>query len=287
MLERDWAALPLGDHVLAESPRWDEKRQRLSWVDIVVGTVSCSMWGESGWGPVSRHRVGRVPTAAEPLDAQDGWAVAVDGGIRILKGDGSVGPPVAVSPEFPKVRTNDMTTAPGGRLLIGLFTEDGTSPRGGVVALDLVKGVTSVVVEGFVTANGLAVTLDGSSLYAVDTGRGTISRHDIHADHALGAAGGVVVVRHTGPGKLDGIVLGPDGDLWAAVWGAGEVRRYASDGTLRSAYRAPVVRPSALEVVAVGGQSWLVLTTARSDLSGPQPVGPAPEGRIYWTPLPD
>lgn len=275
-----WAELPFGEHVLAEGPRWDGERARLSWVDILSGTVSWSSWADGRWSEVQRHRVGRMPTAAEPLEGRDGWAVAVDGAVRTLDMGGSLGPAVPVSPHFPDVRTNDMVALPDGRLVVGLFTEDRVSPRGGLVILDPATGHTSVLADGYVTANGLAVSSDEKSLYAVDTGRGTISRHSI-----AGGAGTEVVVRHTGPGVFDGIVRGPEGDLWVAVWGAGEVHRYSTGGELRAVLQAPVTQPSALAIVAVEGSAHLVLTTARTNQEPVDSLTPDPEGRLYWAPV--
>jgi sugar lactone lactonase YvrE len=284
MTEPDWTELPLGDHVLAESPRWHAGRRRLSWVDIVAGSLAWSTWDGGGWGAVQRHSIGRMPTAAEPLDGQEAWAVAVDGAVRVFGVDGAPGPAVPVCAGFPEVRTNDMTRDPSGRLLVGLFTEDRSSARGGVAAVDLEGGVTSVVVEGLVTANGLAVAPDGASLYAVDTARATISRHRLGADEP---DPGSVFVRHLRPGVLDGIAFGPDGELWVAVWDAGALHRYAPGGRLRSVLRVPVARPSAVAVADIGGTAHLVITTARSDLAQRPPLRPSPEGRLYATPLPD
>lgn len=284
----DWADLPLGDHYLAESPRWHAQSQRLSWVDIVGGTVSTSQLAHGRWLGPRRQRVGEMPTAAEPIAGSDGLMVAVDGGVVQLAADGTTRAAVPVTDDFPAVRTNDVTSLPDGRLLVGLFTEDRRSSRGGVVAVDLPGASVSVVVQGYVTTNGLAVSPDETDLYAVDTARGTICRHRL--DGAWPSPGRRVVV-HQGPGVLDGMVLGPDGDLWVAVWGAGAVYRFTPRGRLRAVMAVPVARPSALAVVPIGGSPHLVVTTARTtlpDVAAPdEPPPPSREGRLYATALPD
>jgi sugar lactone lactonase YvrE len=287
----DWQELPLGDHLLAECPRWDHELQRLSWVDILTGTVGTARLDDGHWGAVERRAVGTMPTAAEPLPGRAALAVAVDGGVVVVEPGGGIRPPIPVSPGFPEVRTNDMTVDGTGRLLVGLFTEDRVSPRGGVVAVDLSERSVTPLVDGYVTANGLAVTPDGDALYAVDTARGTLTRHRLDPDATGRPVAGEVLVEHAGPGRLDGLALGPDGDVWVAVWDAGALHRYAPSGRLRDVLAVPVPRASAVAVVPLGEQPHLVVTTARTR---PAPhtghgarLAPSPEGRLYATPLPD
>ncbi|MGO4342588.1 SMP-30/gluconolactonase/LRE family protein [Pedococcus sp. 2YAF34] len=283
----DWQELPLGDHLLAESPRWDEVRQRLSWVDILGGTVSVAGHRDGAWEAVERRSVGSVPTAAQPL-ADGSLAVAVDGCVQVLDTGGVAVPPVVVCEDPSTVRTNDMVVDPAGRLLVGLFTQDRVTPRGGVVAVDVRAGTATPVVQGYVTANGLAVTADGEHLYAVDTAAGTVRRHPLVGTGQPAEA--PVLVRHRGPGVLDGIALDPDGDLWVAVWGGGVLHRYTLEGRLRQVVEVPVPRPSALALVTTVAGVQLVVTTARSDLPATRPTGPpdaSREGRLYATAFPE
>ncbi len=275
-----WRALPLGEHVLAESPRWDVERRRLSWVDIVQ---RCVCWadldGRGLWGPTERFRMPGPVTAAVP--SPRGWWVAVGSGVVEVSPDGlAVGPVHPVSPAFPEVRTNDMALDPAGRPVVGLFTEDRVSPRAALVRLDPNTGATTALVGDVVTGNGMGFSPDGSRMYWVDTARGTLSMASYDPFGSAGPA--TVIVREPRPGRLDGLVVDPAGEVWLAVWDAGEVRRYAPDGTLRATLATPVGRPSALALVG----ELLVVTTARRDLArvdGEPP--PDPEGRLYAYPL--
>jgi sugar lactone lactonase YvrE len=292
----DWAELPLGDHLLAECPRWDAARERLSWVDVLGGTLGTARRLDGDWVDVEHIAFGRMPTAAQPLP--DGsLAVAVDGDVCVVLPGGAVAQRLPVSPDFPAVRTNDMTVDHSGRLLVGLFTEDRVSAGGGVAVVDLAEGQVAAVAQGYITTNGLAASPDGEHLYAVDTARGTLKRHRL----GQGVDDGRVLVRHGGPGVLDGIAIGPDGDVWVAVWDAGVLHRYDASGQLRQVATAPVARPSAVAIVALDGTVHLVVTTARSRRGltpnaqsqrwdgGPAhvPLDPSPEGRLYAAPLPD
>ena len=271
-----WQELPLGNHVLAESPRWDADRGLLSWVDAVQGTVAYAGYDGTRWGPVHRFGMPRV-TAAVP--SPRGWWVAT--GDRVLEVSPvgvELGLEHAVSPEHPAVRTNDMAADPQGGLVVSLFTEDRVTPRAGFVHLDPASGRQHVLVGDVVTGNGIGFSPDGTRLYVVDTARGTLTAHAYEANP--GTTGpGHVLVREPSPGRLDGLAVDPSGDVWVAVWDRGEVRRYAPDGTLRTTLTTPVTRPSA---VALVGPALLVVTTARGDLTHVDGC-PAPdnEGRLY------
>ena len=277
-----WRELPLGDHVLAESPRWDAARRRLSWVDIVQGCVCwADLDGAGRWGSAQRFRMPELATAAVP--SPRGWWVAVGSGVvELSRDDASVGLEHMVSPDFPEVRTNDLALDPAGRLVVSLFTEDRVSPRAALVRLDPGSGVTTLLVSDVVTGNGIGFSPDGSRMYWVDTARGTLSATSYDpVEAAVGPT--AVIVREPAPGRLDGLVVDGSGDVWLAVWDVGEVRRYGPDGTLRTTLATPVSRPSA---VALVGSGLLVATTARPDLARVDGhPAPDPEGRLYAYPL--
>jgi sugar lactone lactonase YvrE len=279
-----WRDLPFGEHVLAESPRWDAAHRRLSWVDIVQGCVCWAVLDGAGrWGPAQRFRAPGLVTAAVP--SPRGWWVAVGSGVVELSRDGTaVGPEYSVSPAFPEVRTNDLALDPAGRLVVSLFTEDRVSPRAALVRIDPGSGATTPLVSDVVTGNGIGFSPDGSRIYWVDTARGTLSAASY--DPAGPAGPAAVIIREPAPGRLDGLAVDGLGDVWLAVWGAGEVRRYAPDGTLRATLGTPVARPSAVALVGDLAGDLLVVTTARRDLArvDGDPV-PDPEGRLYAYPL--
>jgi sugar lactone lactonase YvrE len=271
-----WRELPLGDHVLSESPRWDAARRRLSWVDIVRGFVCWAARQDDGrWEAAHRFALPGLVTAAVP--SPEGWWVAIGSGVVEVSPDGmAMGSEHRVSPDYPDVRTNDMVLDPAGRLVVSLFTEDRATPRGGLVRLDPATGTTSSVVRGVVTGNGIGFSPHGSQIYWVDTARGALCASNYDATGPVGAS--TVVVHEPGPGRLDGLVVDRSGDIWVAVWDAGQVRRYAPDGTVLMTLATPVARPSALALV----DGVLVITTARHHLDRVDgELAPDPAGRLY------
>ena len=84
-------------------------------------------------------------------------------------------------------------------------------------------------------------------------------------------------------GYPDGIAVDADGHLWVAVFGQGEVRRFAPDGTLVDVVRTPRA-PQATNLCFAGpDRRTLVITTAREDMTD-QDVADHPEsGRLFST----
>ena len=126
-----------------------------------------------------------------------------------------------------------------------------------------------------VTGNGIGFSPDGSRMYWVDTARGTLSAASYDpVEAAVGPT--AVIVREPAPGRLDGLVVDASGDVWLAVWDAGEVRRYGPDGTLRTTLATPVSRPSALALVGSGAAGRY--DGPPGPRAGRRPTGARPRG---------
>ena len=84
-------------------------------------------------------------------------------------------------------------------------------------------------------SNGLAWSTDGMKMYSVDTivRRSTSATTTPPAEQWIGG-------RTFGSGLVpDGIAMDVEDHLWVAVWGEGEVRRFAPDGSLVVASACP------------------------------------------------
>lgn len=277
----EWIPLPLGAHTLAESPRWNPEGSQLGWVDIAGCTLHTATRDDGAWSSPHVHKLLGRPTSLEPVPGTvDSWDVASSGRlVRLTLPGGRERGSLMVSPDFPRVRTNDTFRDPAGRVLVGLFTEDRASPAGGIVSIDPQLRSCRWVVGGMVTANGLGLDRTATRLYAVDTARGVVVRH--HYDVRTGDVGPyVVIARHPGPGKLDGLLVLDDDTLLVAVWGEGALRRYDPDGGLLDVLPVPAARPTALASLA-GPDGGLVLTTAADPDASK--TGADAGGRLYWT----
>ena len=119
-----------------------------------------------------------------------------------------------------------------------------------------------VVLPTATIANGLGWSPDGRTLYHADSGAGIVTAYDPET------MTGRVLIRPE-RGVADGIAVDDEGAIWAAMNGAGEVRRYAPDGSTLSVLPLPVSQPTS---VAIGGASGrrLFVTTAYENMTAEQ-----------------
>uniref|UniRef100_UPI0022E9FD08 SMP-30/gluconolactonase/LRE family protein n=1 Tax=Pedococcus sp. 5OH_020 TaxID=2989814 RepID=UPI0022E9FD08 len=100
-------------------------------------------------------------------------------------------------------------------------------------------------------------------MYLTDSARGVVFRYDLDDD---GRLGGRTVFLDVEDGQPDGMTVDDGVGLWVAIWGAGQVRRYDSEGQLRESFTLPASQPTS---PCLAG-SRLFITTALYGLSPAQ-----------------
>jgi sugar lactone lactonase YvrE len=260
---------------LAEGPVWDTQRQHVLWIDVVEGKVlSGSLTGRSVVEESALH-VDETVGAVVPSPSGD---LLVAGRHDLYRVDplGSQRRLVEVVPREKQSRLNDGACDPAGRFLVGSLAQDGRTgdeclyrwDSHGVVTLD----------DDLTLSNGLAWSADGTLLYSIDTDPGIVWQRNY--DPATGATGARTKVLHVGDGHPDGMCLDVAGNLWIAVWGAGEVRCYRPNG--EQIATVAVAAPHTSSVAFVGPQlDLLLITTARDELTQDQLEAFPDSGRLF------
>jgi sugar lactone lactonase YvrE len=259
---------------LGEGPRWDAARGELLWVDILGGVVRRTVEDGDDLRTVAAYDVGEHVGAAAPLASGDGWLLAAGPGFRLLREDGTV--TFLRDTEAAGVRMNDASCDPAGRFWAGSMAYDQHPGGGRLVRCDL-DGTVAVVLPAATVANGLGWSPDGTTMYHADSGAGVVTAYPF-GDGELGP--GTVLVR-TGKGVPDGLVVDDEGSLWVAVNGAGQVHRYAADGTRLAVLPVPgVSQPTS---VAIGGASGtrLFVTTAWEGFDAGRRRAEPDAGRVF------
>lgn len=174
-------------------------------------------------------------------------------------------------------RLNDGKPDPAGRCVVGSLSLRGISSTEVLVQVGPDGSITPID-DDLTLSNGLAWTANGASMYSVDTGLRRVFVRPY--DAATGTTGSRSVFAEIVDGYPDGICLDAEGHLWVAVWVAGEVRRYAPDGSLVLTYRIPAPNTSA---VAFAGEdlSTFVVTTATYQLNAYQRAQYPLSGRLF------
>jgi sugar lactone lactonase YvrE len=277
---RTWTAEPATGEtfVLAEGPSWDAVRSRLLWVDI------------EGHAVLEGRLVGRRVevtgrdvfdglTSAVSVAADGRKVVAVRDRLVLVDVDGTrrVGPRIV--PEGERRRLNDAKADPAGRFLVGTMPLSGTSSR--EVLVQVAPDLSLRVLDDDLTqANGIAWSVDGSALYTVDTQRRTVFVRDYDVETGDVGSRNVHLRLRQDDGFPDGACGDAEDHLWVAVWGAGQVRRYAPDGTQVGVVSVPAPYTSCA-AFAGAGLDLLVITTAREGLTDAQQAQHPSSGCLF------
>jgi sugar lactone lactonase YvrE len=278
MALRRFRAVPASEqrYVLAEGPVWDGPRERVLWVDINTGTVhSGALRGEG----VSAEVVLRMPETVGAVLCSGAGELLIAGARRMytVALDGSVTPGPRIIPDGQGSRLNDAGTDPAGRCLVGSLALDGRSRQEVLVRLDADGGVTALD-DDLGLSNGLAFTPDGKQLYSIDTTPKIVWIRDYNVDD--GAVGPRREFLRLTRGSPDGMCLDTFGNLWIAIWGAGEVRCYSPAGEYLAII--DVSSPNTSSVAFVGPSlETLLITTASEQLSAAQLAAYPDSGRLF------
>ncbi|MCL2554752.1 MAG: SMP-30/gluconolactonase/LRE family protein [Actinomycetia bacterium] len=254
MLTVDARPVLTGGFRLAESPVWDAPRERLLWVDIEAGLVHEGRLGTDRVEVVRRHRL--PGTAGAVVCAADGrLLVAGRHGLTVLLPDGTRRAGARVLRHGTPGRLNDGGCDPAGRFLVGSAALDGR--RGADVLVRLSgDGPPTVIDDDLTCSNGLAWSPDGRLMYSVDTGPGLVRVRAY--DAADGGVGERSDFLRVGDGLPDGLCVDRDGNVWVAVWGAGEVRCYSPGARHLATVRVPAAYPSSAAFAGPGLDTLLI-----------------------------
>jgi len=249
---------------LGEGPLWDDRRNRLVFVDIARGHIY-EFDPESG-----RHRFVNVgkPVGAVALTEKGDWiAAASDGFYRVEPNSGRVTLLAEVEANIRGNRMNDGYVDARGRFWAGTMNTSGQKERGALYRLDPDGSVRKMLAPVSIS-NGLDWSLDNRILYYTDL---ALSRVD-QFDFDLGSGS----IKNRRPfvefpmevGYPDGLIVDAEGFVWVGLWEGGSVHRYAPDGRLDLIIPVPA---SQTTKCAFGGKdlSDLYITTAWVGLDPP------------------
>lgn len=265
-------------HLLGEGARWDARRNELLRVDIMAGRVHRDLvTSEGALVPVGDYQVPGTVGAIAPVQGDEGWLLAANRGFVHLSPDGSLHPLADVAPEG--TRMNDAACDPQGRLWAGNKAHDNRPGAATLFRLER-NGQVEVMLDGLTISNGLGWSPDGDTMYLVDTIPGVVYAFAFDREHGHISDARELIDMRGDDGAPDGMTVDAAGDLWVAIWGAGQVRRYRPDGELRQVLDVPAVQTTSC---AFAGPElrWLYVTTATEDWTDEQRSAHPAAGLVY------
>lgn len=247
-------------HRLAESPFYDPRYGRLSWVDILGGALHTLSGGE-------RRTINLEEPigAAVPLRDFDGflvagrkalWKVTADGREKIADLNGLY---------QPWQRCNDAKADPVGRLFFGSSAEDGSGEEGGnLYRYD--QGRTAIVQPGTRIANGMAWSRDHTKFYFSDSNEHAVFVYDY--DEKTGDISNRRVLFAVEDGVPDGLCIDAADRIWLAVWNGSRIECHdGASGACLAVVRVPALHTTSCCFVGPDYDT-LFITSAGDGLEG-------------------
>ena len=277
-----WQALTTVPNELGESPFWHPQEQRLYWVDIPGKQI---LRADPTTSDVETWDMPSEPGCIAPA-AQGGLVVALrDGLYRAPEWRGPLQHLATIDYNPAHMRANDGKCDALGRFWVGTIDETKVARNAGLYALDCRGGrppelACKIDPATFpvTTANGLAWSPDGRTLYWADTPShtvhawdfdvegNTLTHHRTFAQVAPKPAGwqSSDLSPHNGgyQGRPDGAAVDVQGNYFAAMFEGRRLCKFAPDGTLLAEIITPAQCPT---MPCFGGADLqtLFITTAR------------------------
>jgi sugar lactone lactonase YvrE len=253
---------------LGEGPSWDQRFQRLFWVDIegfqlhIYDPSTCT----DRTIEVGEHIGAVVPYFKNKV------IVALISGLYCL--DIETGAKVLIhDPEKGKLgnRFNDGKCDPTGRFLAGTMSLNGEHAQGALYSLST-KGNVSLLVDKASISNGLAWSADHRTMYYIDTPTLEVVSFDYDVAQGTIRNKQLVARLDESEGYPDGMTIDAEGMLWVARWGGKRVSRiHPAHGEVIAEVSLPV---NCVTSCAFGGEHLdeLYITTAQDNDSANQPL---------------
>ncbi|MBQ5317097.1 MAG: SMP-30/gluconolactonase/LRE family protein [Oscillospiraceae bacterium] len=219
---KTYSAVPISQtrYSLGESPFYDPRYKRLSWVDITAGRVY-SLYDD---GRTEVFDAGQHIGAAVPLERSDGFLIAGTDGLYVKEG-GGMALLYDLSDVFePFLRSNDAKADPSGRLWFGSSCDDdGHGPQGDLYRFD---GRPVVMQSRTSISNGMAWNAAQDRFFFSDSLYYAVFAYDY--DRMSGSISGRRTLFEVKDGCPDGMCIDKDDRLWTAVWGGSRVECHSS-----------------------------------------------------------
>ena len=246
---------------LGESPCFDTRYQRLSWVDILEGRLYTLLPDGKRDCVSFDQEIG----AAVPLKRSDGILVAGRYGLYVAE-NGKQELLYDLTQEYTAFqRSNDAKADPAGRLWFGSSVADEEhTPDGNLYCFE--RNTLRCMQSKTKISNGMAWSRDGKKFFFSDSLSYAVFEYDYDIEN--GCICNRKVLFEVEDGVPDGMCIDENDNLWVAIWGGNRVEQHS---TLNGEKLARIYVPAEhVSSCCFSGEhlDTLTITTAGEGLSG-------------------
>ncbi len=233
--------VPCQNH-LGESPIWDDRENRLYWVDGTGPRVgNPSLWRlELSTGKIDSWRTTQ-DVGAMVLRESGGAVLAMNDGFYFFDFDSGSEPELItkIEADEPRTRLNDGKVDRRGRFFAGGMDDKEELDLCGLWRLDP-DLTTTRVDNGIICSNGPCWSPDDKTFYFADTFREEMWAYDYAIETGEVSNRRVFASSKEMAGLYDGSTVDSDGCIWNAMVIGGELVRYTPDGEVDRIIGMPV-----------------------------------------------
>ncbi|MBX2831227.1 MAG: SMP-30/gluconolactonase/LRE family protein [Rhodospirillales bacterium] len=225
---------------LAECPNWDGQNNRLYWTDILNGQLH-ALDVETGLRKVWKFE---SELGCFGLTDEGRIIVALRKDIIYLDPETDERTPLARIEDGIHSRTNDGKIGPDGAFWVG--TMDDNVDKQPIASLYRITadGRIEEKATGFKISNGIAWSPDGSLMYHSDSRGPWVNRWDFDVQTGEISNCTRYLDLDDTLGRPDGGAVDMEGCYWSAGVSAGNLNRFAPDGTLLKSIPMPMPNPT-------------------------------------------
>ena len=229
----------IGDFTLTwgESLTWDDRRQRLYFVDCATQRLH---WLDGAEPPLGTMQLPSLPTGVV-LTEDSRLVVCLDGGLHVVDPDAETVEPLATYPPAMHGRANDAGADGQGNLVTG--TLNLAVGPGALFWYSNADGWRQLDDE-FGNTNGPVAPGDGS-LVVGDTIAGVVYRYDYDGTNGTASSRAVLSDHGALGGAPDGATADVADNVWSCVLRSGRLARLGIDG-VSEVVEVPMPNPSSV-----------------------------------------
>jgi len=252
---------------VGESPVWDAAEQALYWVDIPARRLC--RWSVAD-AALTEWLAPEMPACIARLGTTRDWIAGAESGVfRLSPGAGgqlSFHRLAGVTHAQAGMRFNDGRCDRQGRFLAGTMQMNmALGARVGNI-YSYQGGGLKLLLEGFITPNGMAFSPDGRTMYLSDSHPSVQSVWAFDYDTETGVPSNrrLFIDMNPLPGRPDGAAVDADGCYWICGNDAGLIHRFTPTGKLDRSLAVPVKKP-AMCAFGGAGLDTLFVTSIRPE----------------------